>query len=215
MRQIYEKTKSFIGKLIPQRYRHIVKILAAVVLIVAAGFILLNYKFLYLNVKYQLGSAFFQKKTPIDVSVTRGEPNVLEIPSLGITAPIIYVDQINEPTFQEALIDGVVHYPGTANPGEFGNVYIFGHSSDFAFSKGKYKTVFALLPQIEQGAEIKVSGPDGTIFTYVVTDQFVANKDDVHLLEQGGRTQKQLTLQTSYPLGTALKRYIVIALLKE
>lgn len=145
----------------------------------------------------------------------KSEQNQINIPSLGITAPIVEPKENNEKAFQEALKTGVVHYPGTAEVGQFGNPYLFGHSSDFAFKGGDYKAVFALLPSIQKGAEIVVSNTDGQVFRYEVTDSFVANSDDVHLLDQREYKEKLLTLQTSYPIGTALKRWIVIAKLKE
>ncbi len=204
--------KISLPKFIPERYHSVVKRVISMVLILLGLFVVVNYQYLYQQIKYRVNPP---NPTPIQTVLEHGEPNLLQIPSLGITAPIQYVTEANEGAYQKALQEGVVLYPGTALPGEFGNTYIFGHSSDFAFSKGKYKTVFALLPQIKNGAEIQVSNAGGEVFTYVVRDQFVAEKDDLHLLEQGDRTQKQLTLQTSYPLGTALKRYIVIALLKQ
>lgn len=139
------------------------------------------------------------------------EPNLLVIASLDLKAPIQYVDSVSETVFQHALINGVVHYPGTALPGQLGNVYIFGHSSDNPWSAGHYKTVFATLPQIGKGAEIVVSDGTGTAFTYVVTDSFVANKDDVKYLDQQGYQKRLLTVQTSYPIGTSLRRWIVLA----
>lgn len=148
-------------------------------------------------------------------TVEKGEPNLLRIPSLDIWAPIQYVDKVNEDVFQEALQNGIVHYPGTADIGQLGNPFLFGHSSDFASTPGKFKAVFALLPKISNGAEILVSTKDGTVYKYEVTKQFVANKTDLYVLDQGDYKEKLLTLQTSYPIGTALKRYIVVAKLKE
>ena len=145
----------------------------------------------------------------------KGEPNLLRIPSLDINAPIQYVDKVNEEIFQEALQNGIVHYPGTAEIGQLGNPFLFGHSSDFAGAEGNYKTVFALLPKIENGAEILVSNKDGVVYRYQVFDQFVAKKTDLFVLDQRDYKEKLLTLQTSYPVGTALKRYIVVARLKE
>ena len=78
-------------------------------------------------------------------SSTTMEPNTLTIPSLGIRAPIVDAPESSENAFQKALQDGIVHYPGTATVGKPGNVYVFGHSSDYIWSKGSYKTVFALL----------------------------------------------------------------------
>jgi LPXTG-site transpeptidase (sortase) family protein len=142
--------------------------------------------------------------------------NTLSIPSLNIMAPIIYVDRASasEQVFQEALVNGVVHFPGTALPGQVGNTYIFGHSSDFPFSKGNYKTVFALLPQIAQGAEIKLTNGSGEEFTYIVTGIKVVSPKDLQYLESDNSGRKMLTVQTSYPIGTALRRFLVFAELK-
>lgn len=145
----------------------------------------------------------------------KGEPNMLRIPSLDINAPILYVNEKKETVFQQALQNGVVHYPDTALIGRPGNTYIFGHSSDMALAPGNYKTVFALLPNIQKDAEISLTDPFGTVFKYKVFDQFVAENTDVELLEQNTDGKKILTLQTSYPIGTALKRYIVKAELVE
>ncbi|MDQ5951969.1 MAG: sortase [Patescibacteria group bacterium] len=140
-----------------------------------------------------------------------GVPNRLLIADLGIEAPIQYVEEKSESVYQEALRRGVVHFPGTALPGEPGNVYIFGHSSDYIWSPGEYKTVFAKLPQIEIGTEIQITNANGDIFRYTVLETKVVGPRDVSVLDQQNNQKYLLTLQTSYPLGTALQRYIVVA----
>ncbi len=181
----------------------------------AAIFLLLNSPFLWKNLQFVWHHPEPQSPGQSAGANTTVQPDMLWIDSLNITAPIKYVDEANEAVFQEALQDGAVHYPGTALPGQPGNVYIFGHSSDYIFTPGDYKTVFALLPRISEGAEIKVTDRDGHLYTYVVTRQFVAGPNDIHLLSQYDYKEKLLTIQTSYPIGTALKRYIVEARLKE
>lgn len=143
-----------------------------------------------------------------------GESNHLSIESLGISAPVIYLDEVTENAFQIALRSGVVHYPGSPKPGEAGNVYLFGHSSDFPTSKGDYKTVFALLPKIKTGAIIELSDDTGKIFRYAVAETKVVSPNDIHVLDQD-ESKHQLSIQTSYPVGTALKRFIVISYLIE
>lgn len=140
-----------------------------------------------------------------------GEPNVLLIPDLGIVAPIQYVEEKAESVYQEALRKGVVHFPGTALPGEPGNTYIFGHSSDYLWSPGDYKTVFAKLPQIEHGTEIQITDAEGQIFRYAVIETNVVGPRDLSVLDQQNNERYLLTLQTSYPLGTALQRFIVVS----
>ncbi len=198
-------------------YRNIAIRIGIASLLVLVGFAVLNYSYFSKQLRFSFSRYHAPVPTPSSNTSQpeKMEPNLLKIPSLNISAPVQYIDKADEPTFQAALVNGVVHYPGTAEIGQPGNPYIFGHSSDFITSPGHYKTVFALLPRIQNGAEIIVSGKDGTKYTYLVTKQFVAEKTDVHLLDQGDYKEKLITLQTSYPLGTALKRYIVIGQLKE
>ena len=191
--------------------------MAASLLAVAFIFIALNSGYFLKQLKFLFYKPqITQEQSPeIDNTEDKGQPNQINIPSLGIRAPIVEPAESNEQSFQEALKTGVVHYPGTAEVGQPGNAYLFAHSSDLAFKGGDYKTVFALLPSIPKGADIVVSNKDGQIFHYEVTDSFVANNDDVHLLEQKTNGEKRLTLQTSYPIGTALKRWIVVSKLRE
>ncbi len=186
--------------------------------IIVVLFGVINFNYFSKQIRFFTGQ--LPEPTPIQNqsntnSVPHSEPNRIRIPSLSIEAPLQYTNEINEEVFQRALEDGVVHYPGTAEVGQLGNAYFFGHSSDYPFTAGNYKTVFALLPHIKNGAEIVVTDKSGQEFTYVVIDQFVANNTDLGVLDQKGNTEKLLSLQTSYPVGTALKRYIVVARLKE
>ncbi len=182
-------------------------------------FVLLNWGFVVARVKFLVA-----KPDPKNVIVSGPSSNAstgtwpkdtLAIPSLGVLAPVVYVSETGEKTFQSALLNGVVHYPGSSLPGEVGNVYIFGHSSDYAWSKGAYKSVFALLPKIKKGAEIKLTDSKGFMYTYLVTEQKVVGPNDVSVLAQDTAGKRILTLQTSYPIGTALKRYVVRAELRQ
>lgn len=58
--------------------------------------------------------------------------------------------------FMKELENGIIKYPGSANPGESGNSFIFGHSSNFPWAKGAYNDVFALLNELAVGDEIIV-----------------------------------------------------------
>ncbi len=199
-----------------QHIRHILKWFTVITVICAAIFVILNASYFAKLLGFYADHTFVteqQRAEHIAETPAKLDPNTVYIPSLNIKAPIIFVDEekSTEAEFQKALQNGVVHYPKTAGIGEIGNTYIFGHSSDFAFSKGNYKTVFALLPNIQLGAEIMVSNDQGKVFTYKVYDMFVAKKTDIQLLDQNTNGKSILTLQTSYPVGTALKRYIVKA----
>lgn len=184
------------------------RIILTVVLVVAV-WVGLNFEYFWKVAKYQFFPETAEKVSALVQE--QMEPNLLVIDSLGIKAPISYVGEANEDVFQEALRRGVVHFPGTAKIGEYGNAYFFGHSSDNPWAQGEYKTVFALLPRIKIGDKIVVSDREGNEYVYKVTDARVVAKDDVSVLDQHNNEKKLLTLQTSWPIGTALKRFIAIA----
>ncbi len=174
---------------------------------------LTNAGFFWKNTGYDLG---FRSAVPSPSSTStpaKLSPNFLSVPSLGITAPIVFAEKPTEKSFQAALLNGVGHYPGTALVGQPGNCYIFGHSSDYVWSKGHYKTVFALLPKIKIGEEIIATDSQGNSYTYIVKNTVIAKPTETKYLKQD-KSKKILTLQTSWPIGTALKRYLVIAELK-
>jgi len=181
--------------------------------ICAAVFIILDFNYFWANLKLIFHGQKQSYRSAVQAPAVQEkmEPNLLIIDSLGISVPVVYVDQANETVFQAALVNGVVHYPGTANPGQLGNCYIFGHSSDYIWSKGHYKSIFAVLPSISKGAEIIISDSQGNKFTYIVTDSHEVAANDVSVLSQQDYKKKLLTVQTSYPVGTALARWVAIA----
>lgn len=188
-------------------------LLALVLLFVLA--VAINFKYFYLNLSF----VFLKQPAPLDQqfqTVVDGHKNVMEanyllVPSLGIQTPVVYVTATSSQVFSDALQYGVVHYPDTALPGQPGNCFIFGHSSDYPWKKGSFKTVFALLPKIGMGEQILISDPTGAVFRYRVTKTQVVSANQVEFLDQSDYQSRVLTLQTSYPIGTALRRFIVTA----
>lgn len=143
----------------------------------------------------------------------------LEIPKLfSGTVPVKSVDVAefdfkdlysSENVIQEALREGVVHYPYTANPDQFGNVFITGHSSYYPWDEGRYKEIFALLHKLEVGDQYAITY-QGKKYSYRVIEVFEIKPDDVSVLEQP-LDKKISTLMTCTPIGTTLKRLIVRA----
>ncbi|MDD4628906.1 MAG: sortase [Candidatus Peribacteraceae bacterium] len=142
--------------------------------------------------------------------------NRLIIPKLHLNVPII------DPSFeallkedwakvesdiQVALQEGVVHYPGTAKPGQAGNFFVTGHSSYYPWAVGKYKTVFARLSELNGGDEYWVYY-NGDKHRYTVLDKKEVKPSNVDVLDQP--TGKRLgTLMTCTPVGTTLRRLII------
>lgn len=104
----------------------------------------------------------------------------------------------------------MVRYPGTARPGEVGNAFIFGHSSNYPWVKSDYNDVFALLDNLQNGDEIIIFYNQKK-YVYRVTDRAEVKPGDVKALESRDPNKKELSLMTCWPVGTTLKRLIVFA----
>lgn len=137
-----------------------------------------------------------------------GPDNTLFISKIGVQAPIVMAASRNQPEIDKLLLEGVVHYFGTAMPGERGNVFITGHSSYYWWSDGKFNTVFSILDKLVAGDIISVNY-GGKKYTYKVFDMKVVLPSEVGVLEQGN--DSILTLMTCTPVGTNYRRLIVKA----
>lgn len=124
---------------------------------------------------------------------------ILKIQKLRIEAPVL------EGTDDLTLNSGVGRIPGTALPGQFGNIGIAGHRDGF----------FRGLKDIAKGDTIELLTLQRKDI-YVVDKIYITQPEDVNVLRAGSRPE--LTLVTCYPfyyLGSAPQRYIVQATLKQ
>ncbi len=137
--------------------------------------------------------------------------NILEIPQFNIKAPILEVETADSETIYKKLRQGVVLYPGSDIPGK-GYSIIVGHSSQYPWDPGRYKSVFSLLNQLEQGDKV-----------YVFWDQrplvFEVKEKKIFLPWPKGTEsteiifppsdERTLILQSCWPVGVASKRVAV------
>jgi sortase A len=173
-----------------------------------------NAQYISGQIAYRMNASRVEATSPVTETATTAPvdinaPAKITINKIAVDAPIIFgLPDNEEPTFQEALRGGVVHYPQTALPGEQGNSVIFGHSSDVWWAPGDYKFVFALLEKLEIDDIITVSHK-GVNYTYVVEGKRIVEPDDISVLQptEGHR----LTLITCTPTGTNEKRLIIDA----
>ncbi len=190
----------------------IVKEVILILLVFGLIYIGINFPAFSSMVKYNWNVTILNKESippsqdprtePIQLSTT----SMLTITKIGVEVPIIW--DIPFKDIHDNLDNGVVHYNETAHPGQQGNMFIVGHSSDYSWSKGKYKNIFALLPQLPIGENIKIEylGKD---YTYQVVQKKVIAPTDISVLQP--TEDATLTLMTCWPIGTSQKRYITIA----
>jgi len=99
------------------------------------------------------------------------------------------------------LDKGVGWWPGTAMPGQVGNVVLGGH-------RVSKKKPFRNLDQLQSGDEIFLSSADGD-FVYVVDRTFIVQPTDVWIIDQ--TTDATLTLFACHPPGSTRERIVVVA----
>lgn len=127
----------------------------------------------------------------------------ISIPKLKIDKAIVSVDTL-------VFYDNLSHFPGSALPGEVGNVFITGHSVLPEFTDTKnYRTIFSKLPDLEVGDVIDVN-LNGQYYQYVVQYKKVVDPNDLSVLAPISNNAKNLTLMTCVPPGTSLQRMVVI-----
>jgi len=137
-------------------------------------------------------------------SIRRVEPSPgtalghIEIPRLGVSAIV------RSGSDSRTLRLAVGHIPGTAFPGEAGNVGLAGHRDTF----------FRQLRNIRADDLITIATGNGT-YTYRVERTTIVNPADVWVLDPTG--SGTLTLVTCYPfsyIGSAPQRFVVRARLE-
>jgi sortase A len=141
--------------------------------------------------QFQLRRTFDEKQEVLPP----GTIGKIEIPRIGLSA------MIAEGTEWATLRRAIGHIPGTAFPGETGNVAIAAHRDTF----------FRGLRNISRGDAIDVTTDRG-VFRYVVDSTEIVKPNDVSVLKPG--QAQELTLITCYPffwIGPAPKRFIVHA----
>lgn len=120
----------------------------------------------------------------------------IEIPAIKLKQTILQGIRLS--TFDK----GVGHWPGTALPGNVGNVVLGGHRTSGI-------RPFRNLDQLKKGDEILVTTDQGT-FVYVVDGQTVVDPvDGMWILTQTSKAT--MTLFACHPPGSVRQRIIVFA----
>ncbi|MBI4100566.1 sortase [Candidatus Microgenomates bacterium] len=144
---------------------------------------------------------------PLHEATNSGEAYTLSIPKLKIKNAKVLIGGLD-------LDKSLIHYGGTALPGEYGTAVVFGHSvlPQF-FDPESYKTIFSTIHTLKENDEISVNR-DGVEYRYKIFGQEIINPDEFSTLQQRG-DDSYLYLVTCTPPGTYWKRLIIKARLKK
>lgn len=116
------------------------------------------------------------------------------IPAIGIDRPLY--EGIRLPTFDL----GPGHWPGTAEPGQRGNMVIGGHRTSGAAD-------FRDLDRLKTGDQVVVTGQDGTAYTYVVESSQITGPFAAQVIYQ--TPESTATLFACHPPGSTRERIVV------
>jgi sortase A len=126
-------------------------------------------------------------------------PTRIVIPKINVNAPI--VDGVN----WNDLKKGVGHLPGSANPGERGNMYLAAHNDI-------YGEIFRDLELLNVGDEYTIYAGDEA-FRYVVKERRIIDPSEIGVMLP--TTEPVATLQTCYPYLVDTHRLVIIGELAE
>jgi sortase A len=117
----------------------------------------------------------------------------LDLPTIGVSQPL------HEGVTLTAINHGPSHWPGTAMPGDVGNVVVAGHRTT-------YTRPFHDLDLLQPGDPLVFTMNDGTVFTYELTGTSVVGPDGMHIVDQ--TPAHTATLFACHPKGSAAQRIV-------
>lgn len=141
--------------------------------------------------------------------VANAKPKII-IPDVSIRSIIVFPPSADYNVLNTALTQGVVHYPGSALPGEDGNVFLFGHSTGLEVVHNKNFEAFNRLKELTPGDIIRIRY--GEYEHWYRVRSLSIKKADSALVDLGTK-KKMLTLSTCRIFGPNAKddRYVVEA----
>lgn len=99
---------------------------------------------------------------------------------------------------QKLLVGGIVHLPFSPEPGEIGNSYIIGHSSNYSFIKSSYNTIFKPLESTSKvGEEFIIYDRFGRELKFRVFESLKIAGSDSTEAYKNFPDKRVVTLQTS------------------
>jgi sortase A len=127
------------------------------------------------------------------------ELGTLEIPTIGVSKTMFEGITLN------TLDRGPGHWPGTADPGDYGNVVIGGHRTS-------HDRPFYDLDKLVVGDQIVISNIAGR-HVYSITESLIVTPDAVWIVDQ--TPEKILTLFACHPKGSTRQRIVIRAAFVE
>lgn len=126
----------------------------------------------------------------------------------SLTVPKLKIEKAEVDVDSNDLSKNLAHLPGSALPGEKGNVFISGHSALSQFFSFK-DAFFGKLTDLKKGDEITVEA-NGAKFKYRVSDLKVVDPKDTSVIIAPDTIGRYISLMTCVPPGLNFKRLVVL-----
>jgi sortase A len=142
---------------------------------------------------------------PADLPIPEGAPvdpraptpeivhGTLSLPTIGVAQPL------GEGVTLTAIDRGPSHWPGTAMPGQAGNVVVAGH-------RVTHSRPFYDLDRLAVGDPLVFTMHDGTTWTYVLAATEIVGSDAMYIVDQ--TSEPTATLFACHPKGSAAQRIV-------
>lgn len=135
-------------------------------------------------------------------------PDRLVAPSIGLDTNIVNPRSRDYVVLDNALLDGVVYYPGSGYLHEDANLLFFGHSSFLPIVRNENFKVFNRIKDLQIGDTIEVHA-NGERSIYRVTSNVLTKESEVRV--DFGAEKPTITLATCNSFGAKEDRYVVRA----
>lgn len=134
--------------------------------------------------------------------------------SFKLSIPKIKLEDVEVRVGVNEFEEYLAQLPGSALPGEVGNIFITGHSSiSNTFQSKNKRAFFVNLPKLKKGDEVIVEAM-GQKYTYIVEGMKIVNPDQVEVINPPDQVGRYISLMTCVPPGFNTKRLVVLARLK-
>lgn len=137
------------------------------------------------------------------------EPLRLSISKIGVDAPVENPRSRDTAVLDEALLKGVVRFPGSGLLESNSNMFIFGHSTNWATVQHQAYKALNRLGELQLGDEIELLSTE-KVYVYKVTNMSLVDKDEALVKFETGK--KKLTLSTCDTFGQKSDRFVVEAI---
>ncbi|MFC1629669.1 sortase [Patescibacteria group bacterium] len=134
----------------------------------------------------------------------------IEIPKIGVKAPIVFSEDNNRNEFQEALDKGILFYPQSDLPGKKGTTVLLGHSAPQNWPKVNYYWIFNNLDKLNKGDKIYIHS-DSYRYIYVINRKFFLNVGEKVPYQDLTSSKEMLILLSCWPPETGQKRIAIEA----